>query len=157
MPVTFGNTAFSDARTSVLAELDALKANLITNAVVPRFDAVYDTHWEEPLVDFNALSVSIEEVSSEQLGPNRIEFLYRVECRIMTGWENQNFDEKVFYDLANSVVNWMLTYGASMTNNFRFKQTVPIAIEPNVVFADTRTIGGRVMFTIYGVEVYTPL
>ncbi len=156
MPTTFGNTAFADARTSLLAELDALKADMVTNVVVPRFDAIYDTHWEEPFIDFNALSISFETVEGLTLSPNRYEFMYRVECRIMTGWDNQNFDEETFYNLANSVVNWILTYGASMSNNFRFKSSEPITVEPNVHFEDTRTVGGLVKFTIYGVEVYTP-
>lgn len=156
MPTTFGNTAFQDARDSVMAELDALVSYMTTNSVSPKFDAAYDTHWETPAPDFYAVTCSIAGVTHTDLAPNKPEFIYTVECRILTGNENSNFEEEIFYNLANSLVNWFFTHGASMTDNFRFKPTVPIQVVPNLVFSDIKAIGGTVTFTIFGVEEYTP-
>lgn len=156
MPTTFGNTAFQDARDAVVAELDALMANMVSNSISPKFDAVYDTHLENPALDFNCVSVGIPEIESVDQITNRPEFLYKIECRIMTGAANSNFEEERFLDLANSVVNWMYTYGASMTDNFRMKTERGVEVESNVVFSDTRSIGGTVTFYVYGFEEYTP-
>lgn len=156
MPTTFGNTAFQDARDAVVAELDALMANMVANSIVPKFDAVYDTHLENPALDFNCVSVGIPEIVSVDQVTNRPEFLYKIELRIMTGAANSNFEEERFLDLANSVVNWFYTYGQSMADSFRFKTERGVQVESNVVFSDTRSLGGTVTFYIYGFEEYTP-
>jgi hypothetical protein len=155
------NTAFETIRTRVGANLDALAANMVTNTIVPRFDAVYDTHWENPAIDFNAISYSVSEIVgfvTPGSGVGRIEFLYNIEMRIMTGNDNQPHDEVTFLQLANSVANWFLERLHALGSNLNVKTETGrdiIRVEPNVTFEDTRTIGGRVWLLIYGFETYT--
>ena len=157
MPTTFGNTAFQDARDAVVAELDALMANMVSNSIVPKFDAVYDTHLENPALDYNCVSVGIPEITSLNVSiHNRPEFLYKIELRIMTADMNGNVEEERFLDLANSVVNWFYTYGQSMADNFRFKPDRGVEVVSNVQFAETMSIGGTVTFYVFGFEEYTP-
>lgn len=157
MPITYGtNDAFNDARDVVVTALESLMAAMVSGAIVPKFDAVYDTHWENPAFDFHCVSVSIAEVTHAQIAKD-IEFLYRIELRILTGNDNQPFDEETFYDLANSVINWFMSHQSSLGSEYRFKPSIPIEIVPNVRFDDTRTVGGYVRFTIFGREAYTQL
>jgi hypothetical protein len=155
------NTAFEIIRTRVSANLDALAANMVTNSIVPRFDAVYDTHWENPAIDFNAISYSVSEIVgfvTEGSSVGRIEFLYSIEMRIMTGNDNQPYDEVTFLQLANSVANWFLERLTTLGSNLRVKTEGGreiIRVEPNITFSDTRTVGGRVILLIYGFEAYT--
>lgn len=155
------NTAFDVIRTRVSANLDALAANMVTNSIVPRFDAVYDTHWENPAIDFNAVSYSISEVigfTNSGMGAGEIEFLYTIEFRIMTGDTNQPYDEVTFLRLANSVLNWFLERLGAIGSNLRVKTESGrniFRVEPNITFDDTRTVGGRVWLFIYGIENFT--
>jgi len=155
MPTTYDNDAFDDARTAVLTELDELLTYMAANAIVPKFDAVYDTHWETPALDFNCVSVGITDVSDLTLSPNRVEYLYTIELRIYTGEENTVHAEVTFLRLANSVLNWFRAHASTLTGSFRLKDSIPARVESNIFFEDTGAKGGRVTFTIFGVEVYT--
>lgn len=160
MPVTYGNTAFDDARDKVCDALDALGANMVSNSVVPRFAAissgvyVHRLHLQDVALTFNTMSAGISEVTHTQLSPGRIEFMYRFEVRILTGNVNSYFDEELFYRLANSVINWLFAH-LSLGSGHQVKPSISIQIEPNIVFSDTMTRGGRVLFTTFGVEEYT--
>lgn len=165
MPTTYGtNTAFELMRSTFITNLDALAANMVTNNIVPRFDAVYDTHWENPAIDFYAISLGVPEIigtsPSPSVGAGRYEFLYQIELRIMMGEYNQAHSEVTFMQLANSVVNWFLSH-ISFGNNFAIKTDSSgrdiFRVEFPVVFEDTRTIGGRVWFFVYGIEAFTQL
>jgi hypothetical protein len=157
MPTIYGqNTSFDTARTVVKNALDALKAAMISGSVTPRFDAVYNTHWTEPAVDFPAVSISIDPIDAIPLG-NRVEFMYRVKLRILTGDANSFKDEVTFLQLANSVLNWFFEHISTLGSGFVVKKDAGVGakVTPNLVFDDVRAIGGTVEFTIFGIEVYT--
>jgi|CXWL01.1.fsa_nt_gi hypothetical protein len=159
MPSVYGtNTAFQSARDALETELNELAADMVTNVVVPRFDAVYDTWYETPAPDYNCVCIGIPRVDGREIvGAGREEFIYRFTLRVLTGDFDDNFEEERFLNLANSIMNWMFTHEQTMANNYRLKREEPIEIVANVRFDDIQAIGGTVSFSIYGVEAYTAL
>lgn len=160
MPAIYGtNTAFDTFRAMLATQLAALEAQMVTDAVTPRFAAIYNTHWDTPAVVFPSISVGIPQVIDRPLSSaGQIEYLYSVELRILTGESNAPNDEVVFLELANSVFNWFRSHRAALkTAGFYIKDEVGIKVEPNIVYEDTRTIGGRVMITFFGIESYVQL
>lgn len=150
-------TSFETARTLIVTELNALKANMVTNSIVPAISSVHSTHHADPALTFNAVSVgqpSAEDefpaLKSDPGGPY-ITSLVTVEVRVMIGNRNDYMDEIKIGRLLNSIMNWLQENRAMDASN-RVWDTMRTTIGD--AFDDTDTIGGTLQFLVRSCHSY---
>lgn len=151
-------TSFESARTLVVAELTALAANMVTNAISPAIASVHSTHLADPALTFNAVSVGI--ISSEDEFPAMksdpggpyIASYVTVEVRVMIGNRNAYMDEIKIGRLLSSIQNWLQENRALDASN-RVWNTMRTTIGDR--FGDTDTIGGTLQFVVRSCNLYT--
>jgi hypothetical protein len=152
------NTSFETIRDLIVAELNALKTNMVTNSIVPAISAVYANHWADPALTFNAVSVGLTTSehstiaqSADPVGP-AISDEVNVEIRVMIGYRKIYMDELMIGRLMNSIMNW-LQEQRKLDTNYRIWETM--RTENGIRFEDTDTIGGQVTVLVRGQGAYT--
>jgi hypothetical protein len=145
-------------RTLVAAELNLLKADMVTNSIDPAIDTVYTTHFADPDLSFNAVSIGVSTVENEfpavksdPGGPYITTFL-TVDLRVMIGNRNNYMDEIKISRLCTSIMNWMQENRA-LDSDHRVWDTVRFTLGD--IFDDTDTIGGTVSFVVRSCHLYT--
>lgn len=164
MAVSYGpNTYWDQLRSAIVTELTALKTNIDTNGHSPAIAAVYNSHLGTADWSFNAVSVGISAVDMEYpfekgdpKGPI-IDYIFRVDIRVMIGYENVYHDEIKVLRLCQSVVNWLSEnyHPDGLANSDAFQITEPGRVTTRMDFEDTETIGGLVEFTVRARVAYT--
>lgn len=161
MPTVYGtNSSFDTMRTAVATQMTALVNAMIAGSIVPRFAAtgVYSTHWAEPMLVFNSVSIGIPSIEMEfpamkgSPAGSVINMICTVELRVLTGNTPDYLDEITVARLCNSIVNWLEIHRGTFGTGIVVWKTAQV--ETAVRFTDTDTIGGRVRFTLRTTEAF---
>jgi hypothetical protein len=165
MATTYGDAILDSARTLISTVLNALKSNMVTNAISPRFAAIYDTHWQTTAPTYPALSIGLGVLEAPtQAAPGSaagsIEVIaVTVELRILTaddGGPNAYRDEAAICQLVNSAMNWLQERRHLGTQGgYDWHIIGPFRGEMDAEFPYTRSIGGKLTLVIKAWLKYT--
>lgn len=164
MSTTYGdNNEFEDIRTAVVALMNGLKTQMVTDSVVPAIASVYNKPTADPNITFNAVAVSMESADLDVVGVFAgpvATIIAQVTIRVMIGNADAEVDEVVFWQLANSIENWINERrsfdiaGAYDETSPQFVLLGSHHIELIGLFEDTQTVGGIVSFPVRAWNVY---
>jgi hypothetical protein len=140
---------FDGLRDSVKTHLDTLISAMKTG-FTPTINYAYNYHSYVPII-LNGVSIGIDSVDNAQeyglSGGSLHYYEIRLSLRVHVGYVGDVVDQQTVMQLIQSLDNYFNTH-KELNSSPRYILTGTLSISPNLVFNESYTIGGEIIFAV---------